>query len=68
MRAVQQVAEQLLDEDVAGEEEGEADTDDEEDVGPALLGGGAHELGVVEAEQETDGEEGEEAAVEDLSD
>ena len=61
------MAEDLLEDDVAGEEEGESDGDDKEDVCPGLLGGGGHELGVVETEQEADGKEGEEAAVEDLS-
>ena len=32
-----------------------------------VLGRGAHELGVVETEEEADGEEGQQAAVEDLS-
>ena len=61
------MAKDLLEDHVAGEEEGEADGDHEEDVGPTLLGGGGHELGVVEAEEEADGKEGEEAAIEDLS-
>ena len=61
------MAKDLLEDHVAGEEEGEADGDHEEDIGPTLLGGGGHELGVVEAEEEADGKEGEEAAVEDLS-
>ena len=59
--------EDLWEDHIAGEEECDGDRHDEEDVGPSLLGGGAHELGVVEAEEETDGEEGKEAAVEDLS-
>ena len=61
------MAEDLLEDHVACEEEGEADRDHKEDVGPRLLGGGGHELGVVETEEEADGEEGEQAAVEDLS-
>ena len=64
---VEQVAEDLLEDHVACEEEGEADRDHKEDVGPRLLGGGGHELGVVETEEEADGEEGQQAAVEDLS-
>ena len=54
--------------DVAGEEEGDGDTDDEEDVVPALLGAAPHELLVVDAEEQTDGEEREETSVEDLGD
>ena len=61
------MAKDFLEDHIAGEEEGEADRDHKEDVGPGLLGGGGHELGVVEAEEEADGEEGEEAAVEHLS-
>jgi len=44
------VAKDLLEDHVASEEESEADRDHKEDVGPTLLGGGGHELGVVEAE------------------
>ena len=54
--------------DVAGEEEGDGDADEEEDIVPSLLGAAAHELLVVDAEEQTDGEEGEETAVEDLGD
>ena len=61
------MAKDLLEDHVAGEEEGEADRDHKEDVSPGLLRGGGHELGVVETEQEADGKEGKEAAVEDLS-
>ena len=61
------MAKDLLEDHVAGEEESEADRDHEEDVGPGLLRGGGHELGVIEAEEEADGKEWEEAAVEDLS-
>jgi len=49
------VAKNLLEDHVAGEEESEADRDHEEDVGPGLLRGGGHELGVIEAEEEADG-------------
>ena len=58
----------LLYDDVAGEEEGDGDTDDEEDVVPALLGAAAHELLVVDTEEQADGEEREQATVEDLGD
>ena len=54
----------LEDDDIAGEEESYCDPDDEEHVVPPLLGAPAHELLVVDAEEEADGEEGEKAAVE----
>ena len=52
--------------DVAGKKEGDSDSNDQENVVPALLGAATHELLVVDAEQQADGEEGEQAAVEDL--
>ena len=57
----------LLNNDIAGKEERNCDSNDEEDVVPAFLGVPPHELLVVDAEEEADGEEGEEAAVEYLS-
>ena len=56
----------LLNNDIAGKEERNCDSNDEEDVVPAFLGVPPHELLVVDAEEEADGEEGEEAAVEHL--
>ena len=50
------MSEQLLDEDVRGEKQSDGDREEEENVGPALLWGGRHELGVVETEEQTDGE------------
>ena len=51
-----EMAEHLLDEDVRGEEQSDGDREEEENVGPALLRGGRHKLGVIETEEETDGE------------
>ena len=56
----------LLYDDIAGQKQGDCDSNDEENIVPALLGASPHELLVVDAEEETDGEEGEEAAVEHL--
>ena len=56
----------LLYDDIAGQKERDCDPDDEENIVPPLLGAPAHELLVVDAEEEADGEEGEEAAVEHL--
>ena len=51
-----EMSEHLLDEDVRGEEQSDGDREEEENVGPALLRGGRHKLGVIETEEETDGE------------
>ena len=72
----------LLHDNVAGEQEGDRDADHKEDVVPALLRAPgkdgnvdmefshglspAHELLVVDAEEETDGEEWKQAPVEHL--
>ena len=50
------MSEQLLDEDVRGEEQSDGDREEEENVGPALLRGGRHKLGVIETKEQTDGE------------
>ena len=63
-----EAAENLLYNNVGGQEEGDGDGHGEEDVCPALLGVGGHEGLVVDAEQQADGEEGKKAAVEDLCD
>ena len=57
----------LLYDDIAGQKKGDCDSNDEENIVPALLGASPHELLVVDAEEEADGEEGEKAAVEHLS-
>ena len=60
-------AQYLLDDDIRGEKEGDDNRGYQEHIGPARLRGRRHELGIIEAEEEADGEEGEEAAVEGLS-
>ena len=57
----------LLYDDIARQEESYCHSDDEEYIVPPFLGAPPHELLVVDAEEEADGEEGEEAAVEHLS-
>ena len=56
----------LLYDDIAGQKERDCDPDDEENIVPPFLWAPPHELLVVDAEEEADGEEGEEAAVEHL--
>jgi len=67
VNSIQQVAKHLLNDDIGCEEDGDGDRDEEEDVSPALLRGAAHELGVVQAGQQADGEERKQAAIENLS-
>ena len=62
-----EMSEQLLDEDVRGEEQSDGDREEEEHVGPALLWRGRHELGVIETEEQTDGEYWQQAPVKHLS-
>ena len=56
----------LLDKDITGQEDGEGNADDKEGVAPSLLRSRAHELVIVDTEEEADREDGEEAAIEDL--
>ena len=56
----------LLIEDIAGQEDGEGDADDKEDIAPSLLRSRAHELVIIDTEEEADREYGEEAAIEHL--
>ena len=60
-------AQDLLDDDIGGEKECDDDGGYQEHIGPARLWGRRHELGIIEAEEEADGEEWKEAAVEGLS-
>ena len=55
-----------MNEDIAGQKDGEGDADDKEDIVPSLLRSRAHELVIIDTEEESDREDGEEAAIEDL--
>ena len=56
----------LLYKNIASQEHGEGDTDDKEDITPALLRCRPHELLIIDTEEKTDREDREEAAIEDL--
>ena len=66
-RAGEEAGEDLLDDDVAGQEHGDEDTQQQQDVGPQRLGSGSHELRVIDTEQQQGGEEGKEATIEHLN-
>lgn len=57
----------FLNDNIGCQEDGDGDRDEEEDVGPALLRGAAHELGVIQASQQADGKKRKQTAVENLS-
>ena len=63
----QGVADHLLGEHIVGQEEGDEDGGGEGEVGPAPLGGGSHEDRVVDAEEQAQREEGQQATVEYLT-
>ena len=67
VRAGEETGENLLDDDVAGQEHCDHHTGHQAQVGPQRLRGGAHELLVVQTQEETGGEEGKQAAIEHLS-
>ena len=52
---------------VVGEEHGDDDADDQQDVVPDRLGAVTHELGVIEANEEECGEKWKKATIEYLS-
>ena len=57
----------LLYDDITREEEGDGDRDEKEDVGPAGLWSRAHELRVVDTEQQAQREKGQQHSVKDLA-
>ena len=59
-------SEYLGEDDIIGQEHRDHHGHSQEDVGPQRLGSLAHELFVIETEQQQAGEEGEKATVEDL--
>ena len=66
-RTGEEAGEDLLDDGVAGEEHGDHHAHHQQDVGPHWLWSLPHELGVVDADEQQAGQEGKEAAIEDLS-
>ena len=62
----QQVAKQLLQKHVGRQKHSDGDRCEEEAVGPGGLGTGRHELLVVQAYEQADGEERQQAPVESL--
>merc|ERR1719206_595501 len=56
----------LLYKNISSQEHSEGDTDDKEDITPALLRCRPHELLIIDTEEKTDREDREKAAIEDL--